>query len=167
MYTKSIDYMNNCPGAPVQISSKCYYALRALFELAGRNSDGKPLKIALIAERQHIPKRFLEVILNELRQAGFVDSRRGVEGGYFLARPPERISIGEVVRFVDGDYSPVSCVDSLGKRRDCELDFQCPFFDFWAEVAGKMREVYDNTTLADIVSRWEKKLYSNSLHYEI
>ena len=88
------------------VSSKCYYALRAIYALAEHASD-EPLKIAEIAERELIPVRFLEVILGQLKGGGFVRSRRGAEGGYSLARPSGSITIGEVMRYVDGPIAPV------------------------------------------------------------
>jgi len=151
----------------LQISNKCYYALRAVFELALHYGSSTPVKIGYIAARQRIPKRFLEVILNELRQGGFVESRRGVEGGYLLARKPEEISIGDIVRFVDGDLSPVSCVPSNGQQPVCELDFQCPFYDFWLRIRDTIVPVYDGTSMADIVENWNNRAGRMSLNYEI
>ena len=90
------------------VSQKCQYALRAVFELAKRHGRG-PVRIGAVAKAQAIPPRFLEVILNQLKQAGFVESRRGNEGGYLLARAPERLTVGEIVRFVEGPIRPVTC----------------------------------------------------------
>ena len=151
----------------MHISSKCYYALKALFELANQPGLSRPVKIALIATRQNIPKRFLEVILNELRQGGFVESRRGVDGGYLLARGPEQIKMGEVVSFVDGDISPVSCVSQDETKASCEMNFQCPFYDFWLRVRDVMESVYYETTLADIVNNWNKRNAELNITYEI
>ena len=100
------------------ISQKCQYALRAVFELAGNYGEG-PIKMGQIAEAQAIPPRFLEVILGELKQAGFVESRRGAEGGYRLIRSPESLSVEEVIQFIEGPIGPVHCV------RD-DSDDRCP-----------------------------------------
>ncbi|HUU27520.1 MAG TPA: Rrf2 family transcriptional regulator [archaeon] len=151
----------------MQISNKCYYALKALYELAIHYQRSHPVKIALVASRQKIPKRFLEVILNELRQGGFVESRRGVDGGYYLARKPDLITIGEVVRFVDGDISPVACVSSNDGQAVCEKKDQCPFYDFWLEVKEVTELVYDGTTLSDIMERWNVRRAELNLNYEI
>src|SRR5215510_1848274 len=83
------------------ISVKGEYALQALFDLAAQRL-GEPVKIADIARRQKIPQKFLELILSGLKQGGFVESRRGAEGGYLLARPAESIMVGEVLRYVEG-----------------------------------------------------------------
>ena len=151
----------------MQISNKCYYALRALFELSLRKDEPRPVKIGLIAQKQRIPKRFLEVILSELRQGGFVDSRRGVEGGYILAREPEQITIGEVVRFVDRDIAPVGCVSESETGANCEFNFECPFYDFWLKAKQALDEVYNGTTMADIVERWRAISARENYNYEI
>ena len=151
----------------MQISNKCYYALRALFELSLHQKESLPVKIGLIARKQRIPKRFLEVILSELRQGGFVESRRGVEGGYLLARAPEQITMGEVIRFVDHDISPVDCVSDNQQSNNCEFNFECPFYDFWMEAKQALEEVYDGTTIQDIVERWHAIAAKDSFNYEI
>src|SRR5437660_9743029 len=85
----------------MNISVKGEYALQAIFDLA-LQSTGEPVKIADIATRQKIPQKFLELILASLKQGGFVESRRGAEGGYRLSRPADQITIGEVLRFIEG-----------------------------------------------------------------
>ena len=151
----------------MQISNKCYYALRAVFELARRYRDQRPIKIANIASAQSIPKRFLEVILNELRQGGFVESRRGVDGGYLLARDPHEISVGEIIRFVDGNLAPVDCVSTSGGETSCDLNFNCPYYDFWGRVSEKMDEIYHGTSLMDIIGDWERRNAGRNLIYDI
>ena len=107
------------------VTQKCQYALRALFELAKRQGDGV-VRAADIAANQAIPKRFLEVILHQLRQGGFVDSQRGKEGGFYLGRPAEAITVGEIIRFIDGPINPVDC--QLGKPHfHCDLKGSCVF----------------------------------------
>src|ERR1700760_1718352 len=85
----------------MNISVKGEYALQAIFDLAA-NSRSQPVKIADIARRQQIPQKFLELILASLKQGGFVESRRGAEGGYLLSRRADSITVGEVIRFVEG-----------------------------------------------------------------
>jgi Rrf2 family protein len=135
----------------MNITSRCDYALRALYELAERAGEA-PVKIAEIAERQHIPLKFLEVILNQLKRGGFVRSRRGADGGYHLARPADELTVGEVLRFVDGTIAPVECAEP-GHQEVCEFISACPFFDFWHEVRRSISQVVDNTTFADLVHR--------------
>src|SRR5690349_23494435 len=85
----------------MNISVKGEYALQAIFDLASQ-PQGEPVKIAEIARRQKIPQKFLELILAGLKQGGFVESRRGAEGGYLLARPADTITVGEVIRYIEG-----------------------------------------------------------------
>lgn len=128
------------------LSLKCQYAVRALFELARRDKDGL-IRLSEIAAAQHIPKRFLENILNELRRGGFVDSKRGKDGGFKLRRPSDAISVGDVVRFVDESVHPVECAD----KRRCPLSGKCIFIGLWDEARRVVEEVYDRKMLADLV----------------
>jgi Rrf2 family transcriptional regulator, cysteine metabolism repressor len=135
----------------MQISSKCYYAVRAVYALA-EYTGSSPLKIAEIAERQHIPLKFLEAILNHLKGGGFVRSWRGAEGGYRLARPADQITVGAVLRFMDGPIAPVDCV-SQSRPTECMFHGDCPFFEFWGQVRQSISDVVDRTTFADLVRR--------------
>ena len=131
------------------VSQKCQYAIRAVFELAKRKGGG-PVKISDIAEAQAIPPRFLEVILNQLRRAGFVHSRRGATGGYFLVRQPESMTVGEIVRFVEGPLAPVACMTDKSAGA-CALDGNCAFIGMWRRVAAAISEIYDGTSFQDLV----------------
>ena len=133
----------------MQISQKCQYALRALFELAKRQ-DVETASVAEIAEAQAIPQRFLEVVLQDLRNEGMVGSRRGNQGGYFLAVLPRSISVGDLIRLVDGSLSPVSCLVGRGEEH-CRLKTRCVFQSVWRRAQKAMEEVYDHTTLQDLI----------------
>ncbi len=133
----------------MSVSSKCYYALRAVYALA-EHGGTEPLKIADIAERQHIPIRFLEVILGQLKGGGFVQSRRGAEGGYRLSRAADSLTVGEIMRYVDGPIAPVDCV-SKSRHKECEFPGGCSFFGFWGRVRQSMSDVVDKTTFADLI----------------
>ncbi|WZO98719.1 Rrf2 family transcriptional regulator [Isosphaeraceae bacterium EP7] len=133
----------------MSLSSKCYYALRAVYALA-EHGGTEPLKISVIAERELIPVRFLEVILGQLKGGGFVVSRRGAEGGYRLAKPAESITVGEVMRYVDGPIAPVDCV-SQSRKKECEFHGACHFFSFWCRLRQSMSDVVDQTTFADLL----------------
>jgi Rrf2 family protein len=109
-----------------------------------------PLKISEIAQREQIPIRFLEVILSDLKRGGFVQSRRGAEGGYLLARAPERLTVGEIMRHVDGPIAPVDCV-SQSRPKECEFHGECHFFGFWGRVRQAISDVVDKTTFSDLV----------------
>ncbi|MDY7009726.1 MAG: Rrf2 family transcriptional regulator [Planctomycetota bacterium] len=133
----------------MSVSQKCQYALRAVFELAGRHGES-PTSIREIARIQAIPPKFLELILAELRKGGFVESRRGVHGGYSLAASPKTVSAGEIIRFIDGPFEPVRCV---GDRRegDCPLYAKCAFMDMWTRARDAVADVYDSTTFQDLI----------------
>mgnify|MGYP006310018103 CR=1 FL=1 len=137
------------------VSQKCQYALRSLFELAKRHNSG-PAKISDIARTQNIPSRFLEVILNELKQGGFTESRRGKEGGYFLARAPEDISVGEIVRFVQGPLFPVD-EEALFPGKNPPPDTPgVVFVPIWKRVENALSEIYDQTTFRDLLDEEER-----------
>lgn len=137
------------------VSQKCQYAVRAVFELAKRYGEG-PVKIAAVAEAQGIPVRFLEVILSQLKQGGFVDSRRGAEGGYFLERSPYTITVGQVVRFVEGDFQPVTCVEGKTPGQ-CGIHEHCVFAGLYQHAQKALADVYDSSTFQDLVER-EKRM---------
>jgi Rrf2 family transcriptional regulator, cysteine metabolism repressor len=132
------------------VSQKCQYAIRAVFELARRYGQGH-VKISDIAEVQAIPLRFLQVILNQLKRAGFVESRRGAEGGYLLSRQPELITVGEIVQFIEGPLVPVACMTSSKAAAECFLHGSCVFTGMWRRAAKAMSDVYDHTSFQDLV----------------
>jgi Rrf2 family cysteine metabolism transcriptional repressor len=126
----------------MNISVKGEYALQAIFDLATQ-PVGEPVKIADIATRQKIPQKFLELILASLKQGGFVESRRGAEGGYRLARPADQITVGEVLKFVeDGKKAKRPTPDA--------------FTDIWKRVDLAISGVLDRTTFAELVRRWKE-----------
>ena len=137
------------------LSQKCQYALRAVFELAKHYGNG-PMKIGNVASVQAIPHRFLEVILNQLKQAGFADSRRGSGGGYYLTRDPKSLTVGELIRFVDGPMAPVSCLEPGGSR-DCRLHGDCVFMGLWQRAQDALSGVYDTTSFMDLVEQERAK----------
>ena len=133
----------------MNLSQKCQYALRSLFELTKRQGQG-PVSISEVADAQAIPPRFLELILGELKRAGYVESRRGARGGYMLAVSPKELSIGDVIRFIDGPLSPVKCLAGQDAA-DCPLYGQCCFLSLWERAAEAVKTVYDATSVQDLV----------------
>lgn len=138
----------------VLISQKCRYALRAVFELAYCNSDS-PAKTAQIAEAQHIPTRFLEVIMAQLRQGGFVESHRGKSGGYVLVRQADTITVGEIIEFVQGPIDVTSAGLANGNSSKGDYAFE----NLWNDVNVAMSDVYANTTFAHLISEEKKARY--------
>jgi Rrf2 family transcriptional regulator, cysteine metabolism repressor len=133
----------------MQLSQKCQYALRALFELAKRQGEG-PLTVAQIAESQAIPARFLELIVQELRVQGWIRSRRGSNGGYTLVAAPASVTVASIIRLIDGSLAPVHCV--AGKdERSCSLRGRCAFMRMWQRAQEAVERVYETTTLQDLI----------------
>jgi Rrf2 family protein len=131
----------------MRVSAKADYAVRAAVELAAAGEG--PLKGDRIAEAQEIPSNFLENILSDLRNAGIVMSRRGADGGYWLARPAEEVSIADVIRAVDGPLANVRGV------RPAQLEFPGKaekLRDVWVAVRANLRDVLENVTLADVAT---------------
>ncbi len=131
----------------MNISVKGEYALQAIFDLAA-NAGVEPVKIAEIARRQKIPQKFLELILASLKQGGFVESRRGAEGGYMLARRPEAINVGDVLRFVEGRQE---------ERARVRKQSDSPFTDLWERADQAIDSVLGSTTFAQLVREWTEK----------
>jgi Rrf2 family protein len=141
----------------MNISVKGEYALHAIFDLA-MQKPGEPVRIADIAQRQKIPQKFLELILAGLKQAGFVESRRGAEGGYLLARAADSLTVGEVLRFVEGPLHG----KGRGKRKS-----ETPFTEMWQHVDQAISGVIDRTTFADLMRGWQEKQSRFVLNWEI
>jgi len=147
------------------LSQKCQYAIRAVFELAVQYGRG-PVKVSRIAEAQAIPPRFLEVILNQLRRAGFVQSRRGPEGGYILARQPDRIAVGKIVELMEGPLVPVACMNEPSTDK-CSLQGRCVFIGMWERAAQALSDVYDRTNFQNLVDEDEKMRKAETVSYSI
>jgi Rrf2 family protein len=133
----------------VRVSAKVDYALRAAVELAAHEEDDKLVTSEQIAERQGIPHAFLTNILQSLRQAGLVTSKRGPVGGHKLSKPADQILIADVIRAIDGPLAGVS-----GQHPE-ELEFigsAAPLQDVWIAVRANLREILENVTLADVAN---------------
>ena len=131
----------------MKISVKGDYALHAVFDLALQR-PGEPVKIADIARRQGIPQKFLELILAGLKQGGFVESRRGADGGYLLARPANSITVGEVIRFMEG---------SKGSRNGTTNRKKGPLAHLWTAVDAAVSAVVDKTSFDDLARQWRER----------
>ena len=135
------------------ISSRAKYATRAVLDLALREGQ-KPVPIHDIGERQRIPVKFLEQILLALKRCGFVQSRKGPGGGYYLAVPAQSITLGAVVRAMDGPIAPISCVSLSGYMEcGCPAPDRCGLRAVWKDARDALAEVLDKTTYADLRDR--------------
>ncbi len=135
----------------MKLSTKGEYAARAIMDIASHYGEG-PVKIREIAERQEIPLKYLESILLALKLAGVLRSRRGARGGYYLARPPEEITVGEVIRAMDGPLAPIGCV-SVSAHEFCSREGICGLKTVWQEVRDAIADILDNTSFAEVCQR--------------
>jgi len=136
------------------LSHRAKYALRALLLLAQEPPE-QPLLIADIAKRQKLPKKFLELILLDLKRGGFVRSMRGRHGGYLLARPADTIFLGQIIRLVDGPLAAIPCASLTAYRRcaDCQDEASCSIRRVFRQVRDATAAILDRTSLADMTSK--------------
>ncbi len=140
----------------MKLSLRGEYALRALLVL-GLNYSEDVVRIQAISEQQNIPKRFLEQILNDLKSAGVVRSKRGVAGGYRLARKPEEITLASIVRHIEGALAPVSCVsERFYEKCSCPDESRCAIRSVMAEVREAVVKIAERVTIAELCERWRK-----------
>jgi len=140
----------------MKLSLRGEYALRALLVL-GLNYDKPWMRIQTISNQQNIPKRFLEQILNDLKSASIVQSKRGVAGGYRLARSPEQITIASVVRHIEGALAPVSCVsERFYEKCSCPDESRCPIRTVMKEIREAVVRIAERVTVAELCERSRK-----------
>ena len=132
----------------MRVSKKTDYALRSLFTLV-EHYGNPPIPIRELARRNDVPKRFLEQIMLALKSQGWVDSTAGIRGGYFLARNPAKITMGEVVRYFDGILAPIDCVSVTGYRR-CSQESVCRFRRVFFDARNFVANLMDAATLAEV-----------------
>lgn len=144
----------------MRLSKRGEYGLRAMIDLATTlyEQDGKPnggvVQIREIAERQHIPAKFLEQILLTMKNAGLLHSRMGVGGGYYLAKPASEISLGQIVRILDGPLAPIGCVSQMAYEPcGCPDERTCGLRLVMLDVRNAIAEILDGTSLADVSKR--------------
>jgi len=148
----------------MRITYKGDYALKAILDLSLYYKQGV-VTIHDLARRADVPVKFLEQVLLDLKKGGFVGSRRGINGGYFLSRNPKEIKLGEVIRFIDGPIEPIGCAALDNNYKGCADLYRCAFRGVWLKVTKLISGVVDNTTFYDIVSEIKKK--QEALLYEI
>jgi Rrf2 family protein len=141
----------------MKLSLRGGYALRAI-QVLGENYDSRHVvSIQKISRQQNIPRRFLERILNDLKAAGFVESRRGVAGGYRLARRPQEITLARLIRNVEGALAPVGCVSQHFYRKcSCPEERQCAIRSVMKEVRDAVVSILEETTVADLCERAQR-----------
>jgi Rrf2 family protein len=141
------------------LSQKAKYAMRALLYLAKGEPD-RPVFISEIADQQSVPKKFLELILLELKRHGLVHSYRGKKGGYLLAKNPNQIYFGQVIRIIDGPLAQLPCASRTAYRRcdDCENEQTCEIRKVMLQVRDSTAKILDSTSLADVMVKGAAEL---------
>lgn len=134
----------------MKLSTKGRYGLRAMLDMALSEEEG-PIASHTIAQRQEISERYLEQLLIPLKQAGLVKSIRGSQGGYILGRAPRDISVGDIIRVLEGPLAPVDCVNELNPD-DCKRADICVTRMIWARVRDSIADILDSYSLEDLVN---------------
>lgn len=139
------------------LSKKAKYALQALLQLAKEYEQG-PVLIAELARREGIPKKFLELILLDLKNHGVLQSKKGKGGGYFLGKPPQAIYVGQIIRVLDGPLAPIPCVSQTAymKCQECPDEETCGIRLVMQEVRDATAKILDSTSLADMIKNVAK-----------
>jgi Rrf2 family protein len=140
------------------LSKKTKYAINALVYLAREGSDGQPVQISRVAESEHIPRKFLEAILLELKHAGMLNSRKGKTGGYYLQKTPDEINIADVMRLFDGPIALLPCVAYKYYERceECKDEETCGIRSVFSDVRSQTVQMLKMATLFEIIQRSEK-----------
>ena len=134
----------------MRLSTKGRYGVKAMFDLA-LHSSGEPVPLKLIAERQGLSEAYLEQLMAGLRRAGLVNSVRGAQGGYMIAHSPDNITIGEIIRSLEGSMAPVDCVTE-GEVSECEKAEYCVTRIVWRKIRDSINQVVDSITLQDMIN---------------
>src|SRR5215213_6508874 len=144
----------------MKLTKRGEYALRALIDFGIAYELGRPLvKIGELVEKERLPVKFLEQILMQVREAGFIEEKRGKSGGYFLARPPREICFGEVIRLIDGPLAPIACVSqSAYERCTCPDEDHCGLRMLMLDVRNAIARILDKFVLADVVDITLRKM---------
>ena len=144
----------------MKIPMKVDYGVRALVELAGHYGEGH-IQTSDIASRQGIPEPYLQQLMAILKKVGFVQSRRGPQGGHFLAMAPESLDLGMIMNTLEGNGSPLDCfIDP----NDCMFSDSCAQQEIWKSVEDSIQNVLSNTTLANLVQR-QQDLSGSGVHH--
>ncbi len=146
----------------MKISTKGRYAVRVMLDLA-LNNTGECIKVKDIASRQGISEKYLEQIIAVLNKAGYVNSVRGAQGGYRIARDPKEYTVGMILRLTEGSMAPVACLEKGAP--ECERCDTCETLEVWKDLNTAINRVIDGVTIADLVERRKKR--NENLDYSI
>ncbi len=149
----------------MKLSKRGEYALRAMIDLGIAKELGRPLlKVSELVEKERLPVKFLEQIFAQLKAAGYISTRRGKEGGYFLAKPPGDISLGQIVRLIDGPLAPIACVSQTAYERcSCPEEEYCGLHMLMLDVRNAIARILDSYYLSDIVEITLRKMRTDNV----
>ncbi len=139
----------------MKITYKGDYALKGILDLAYQYKHNTVVPLSDISRRQDAPEKYLEQIMLILKKTGIVGSKRGKGGGFFLLKGPKDITLGEVVRIIEGPIEPIACAD-CNKEVDCIDEKHCAFREVWTKVSAEISEIVDNITFQDIMQRTDE-----------
>lgn len=148
----------------MKFTAKSDYGIRALMDIAFTQSN-RPVQVNDIAARQGIPERYLEQVMTALKKAGIVESIRGVQGGYRLARRADEIRMDQVVEALDGQFIPIDC--TLFEKTCSESSTNCVIGEMWMDIKGAVKDVLTSQTLKDLCDRKQEKDTSSVIMYNI
>ena len=146
----------------MKLTFKGDYALKAVLELA-RNYRTDVVTIPELAKRMDIPRKFLEQILLELKKGGFIESKRGKAGGYLLTQAPSTLTVGDIVRHIEGPLEPIACTDH--RYKGCKDMTSCVFRDLWCRVAQATSDIVDTVTFEDLLNK--VRVREDALYFSI
>ncbi|WZL71490.1 Rrf2 family transcriptional regulator [Clostridiaceae bacterium 35-E11] len=149
----------------MKLSTKGRYGVKAMFELALSYGEG-PIALNNIAEKQNISIHYLEQLFSSLRKAGLVKSVRGAQGGYMLANKPENITVGDIIRTLEGPLAPADCVIEDDKKECYKADY-CVTRTIWQKIRDSINDVVDAITLQDMIDDHKKMNSNDSYMYYI
>ncbi len=144
----------------MRLSTKGRYGLKAIFELALKEGENVPLSLKFIAEKNGLSEQYLEQIFSILKKSGLVKSVRGAQGGYFLSKPSSQITVGQVLRCLEGPMAPSDCV--IEDDADCENSDFCVTKVIWQRIKDSIDSVIDSVTLNDMVMDYKIKSSNNN-----
>ena len=136
----------------MKLTTKMYYGVRAVFDLAYFNGNN-PTLIKDVAKRQEIPLKYLEQIFNKLKKANILNSKRGPHGGYVLARDPGKITLGDIIRATEGPPHIVFCTTATGAEKKCSMKDRCVTSQVWMDLDQKINSFFDSISIADLCER--------------
>jgi Rrf2 family transcriptional regulator, cysteine metabolism repressor len=149
----------------MKLSTKGRYGVKAMLDLALHNSEGQ-IALKSIAERQELSENYLEQLFATLRKAGLVNSMRGSQGGYNLADSPENISVGSILRALEGSLAPVECVLESDPT-SCNRSDRCVTRLLWTKIRDSVNQVVDSISLQDLVEDYKKTNIREDIDYFI